>query len=150
MSSIKSLIEDAIKDPTLASTIDVDKLLEVHKENQGKTTTTIMKEIVDILGEHIVASEQVELLSKKLLGYQYIDQICDIRLGRFVRWIKRGSGGNLCRGGIVTSIQIEDSGVKLLCQNVKMGFSRLRWEDCVLFQQLSLEEQMIMKINESL
>ena len=149
MSSIEELITDAMKDPSLASSINIDKLLEINREHcfEGKTVESIMKEIITILETQIIDVNKISEMGKKLMGYQYIDQICDIRLGKFVRWVNRKKP-TLHRGGIVTSIQIEDSGIKLLCQNVKMGFSRLKWEDCIIFQQLSLEEQMILQINE--
>uniref|UniRef100_A0A6C0I197 Uncharacterized protein n=1 Tax=viral metagenome TaxID=1070528 RepID=A0A6C0I197_9ZZZZ len=146
MSSIDKIIEDALKDPTLASTIDIEKLLSIRQENrfEGKSMTTISKQIVDILEIHLNV-ENVSDMSQKLIGYQHIDQVCDIQLGKFIRWIKIGTK-TINRGGILTSIQIEDSGIKLLCRNINMQFFRLKWEECILFQQLSLEEQMVLSI----
>ena len=84
-----------------------------------------------------------------VVGYQYINRVCDIRLGRFIRSIKKGTS-ILHRGGILSSIDVKDSGVVLLCRNVKNGFFRLKWDDCLLFQQLSLEEKMILSLDCSL
>ena len=151
MSSIQDLIEDALKDPTLAGSIDIDKLLETSQDSGfvGRTMESVTKEIVVVLNEELKHDEKVAEFSGKLLGYQYIDRICDIRLGRFMRWIKRETR-ILHRGGILSSIDVKDSGVVLLCRNVKNGFFRLKWDDCLLFQQLSIEEKMILSLDSSL
>lgn len=151
MTSIQTLLEDALKDPTLAASIDIEKLLETSQDSNflGRSMETVTKEIVVILEEELSLDEKVAEFSAKLLGYQYIDRVCDIRLGRFIRWIKRGTLV-LHRGGILSSIDVKDSGIILLCRNVKNGFFRLKYEDCILFQQLSLEEKMILSLESSL
>ena len=151
MTSIQDLIENALKDPTLSASIDIDKLLETSQDSGfiGRSLETVTKEIVAVLNEELDNDEKVVEFSGKLLGYQYIDRVCDIRLGRFIRWIKRGTT-ILHRGGILSSIDVKDSGIILLCRNVKNGFFRLKYEDCILFQQLSLEEKMILSLETSL
>ena len=150
MSSIQDFIENALKDPTLAASIDIDKLLETSQDSGfiGRSLEMVTKEIVVVL-EELSLDEKVVEFSGKLLGYQYIARVCDIRLGRFIRWIKRGTT-ILHRGGILSSIDVKDSGIVLLCRNVKNGFFRLKYEDCILFQQLSLEEKMILSLETSL
>jgi len=151
MTSIQALIENALKDPTLAASIDIDKLLETSQDSGfvGRSLETVTKEIVAVLEEELKDDSKVVEFSGKLLGYQYIDRVCDIRLGRFIRWIKRGTLV-LHRGGILSSIDVKDSGIVLLCRNVKNGFFRLKYEDCILFQQLSLEEKMILSLGSSI
>ena len=158
MSSIQELIENALKDPTLVSTLNIEKIVEASEDSNflGKSMDTVTKNIVEILEELEVSSEKVIEFSGKLIGYQYIDRVCDIRLGRFIRWIKRPNSKNidnvmnytLHRGGILTSIDVNDSGIVLLCRNVNNRFFRMKWEDCVFFQQLSLEEKIILSLSE--
>lgn len=157
MSSIQELIEDALKDPTLGADLDIDKLLEASQDSRllGKSMESVTQDIVEVLRDPLwkLDSADISNFSSKLLGYQYIDRICDIRLGRFIRWIKRCTNGKvptLYRGGIITSIQVEDTGMKILCRNKSMQFSRLKWDDCIIFQQLSLEEKMILSIGQQL
>ncbi len=157
MNSIQELIENTANDPELAASIDIEKLLEASQENRflGKSMETVTKDIIEVLGDPLLNLDKTEIsdISSKLLGYQYIDRVCDVRLGRFIRWIKRCTSGKvstLYRGGIVTSIQVEDTGMKILCRNKSMQFSRLKWDDCIIFQQLSLEEKMILSIGEQL
>lgn len=155
MSSIQELIENASNDPELAASIDIEKLLEASQETRllKKSIESVTQDIVEILHDPSLKLDSADIsnFSSKLLGYQYIDRICDIRLGRFIRWIKRNNDNSdkiptLYRGGIITSIQVEDTGIKILCRNKSMQFSRLKWEECILFQQLSLEEKMILSI----
>jgi len=157
MSSIQELIEDALKDPTLGADLDIDKLLEASQESRllEKSMESVTQDIVEVLRDPLLNLDSADIsnYSSKLLGYQYIDRVCDVRLGRFIRWIKRGTNDKiptLYRGGIITSIQVEDSGIKILCRNKSMQFSRLKWDECIVFQQLSLEEKMILSIGSRL
>ena len=93
MNSIQELIENTANDPELAASIDIEKLLEASQENRflGKSMETVTKDIIEVLGDPLLNLDKTEIsdISSKLLGYQYIDRVCDVRVGRFIRWIKR-------------------------------------------------------------
>ena len=79
----------------------------------------------------------------RLSGYQCIDRLCDLRTGRLVRWIKKPNG-KLTNGGVLVDVKIENKGVKLLCKNNMNRFFSIYFDDCLVFQKLTMEEQLIL------
>jgi hypothetical protein len=82
----------------------------------------------------------------RLIGYRVVDRICDLRNGIMIRWIKKNNG-RLTNGGLLMSVKIEDKGVQLLCKNSINNFFNIRFDDCIIFQKLTLEEQVILIAN---
>ncbi len=149
MTEFSSLIKEAREDPTLFSTIDVDTLLDKIDEKhflENKTVQDLSKEILEAL--QTISCPDIEKLCLRLSGYQFIDRLCDLRLGRLVRWIKR-TGNSLTNGGILMDVKIENKGVKLLCKNNMNRFFSIYFDDCLIFQKLSMEEQIVLMASSS-
>jgi len=151
---VDQIYRDAIADPSLLSNLDIDSILEKMEDNDisEKKMSEISREIFNQLYE--IQGIDVSILCSKLIGYRWIENICDLRLGRIIRWITQTKDSNkrnaLTNGAILTSITIEDSGVKLLCQNNMRRFFTLYFDKCIIFQKLTLEEQIILMANDSL
>ena len=145
---IQQIYEDALKDPTLLSTIDVDKLLD-SLENANNdyltdhTLETIQKEIHDILKQNGIV--KIQEYCEKLATYRYVDEICELHKGKNVRWIRIDSPEKkLTNGGIVVDIKFLDNGTHVLCMNNQQRFIQYKFDDCITFQKLSMEEQLIL------
>jgi hypothetical protein len=82
----------------------------------------------------------------RLMGYRLIDRICDLRNGRLIRWVKK-SNGTLTNGGLLMNVKIEDNGIILLCKNNAHRFFNLRFDDSIVFQKLTMEEQIVLMAN---
>jgi hypothetical protein len=80
----------------------------------------------------------------RLMGYRYVDRVCDLRNGQLIRWIKNDK---LTNGGLLMNVKIENNGVLLLCKNNANRFFNVRFDDSVLFQKLSMEEQIVLMAN---
>ena len=144
MSELSTLIKEAREDPTLFSTIDVDTLLDKIDENhflENKTVSDLSKDILEAL--QTISCPNIEKVCLRLSGYQPIDRLCDLRLGRLIRWIKR-SGGSLTNGGLLMDVKIENKGVKLLCKNNMNRLFNLSLEENVIFQKLTPQEEVIL------
>jgi hypothetical protein len=143
--SFEKIWEEAREDPTLLSTIDVDSLLDKIEDIHflaNKTVKDLSKDIFDALSS-IECCEDIENLCVRLSGYQCIDRLCDLRTGRLVRWIKKPNG-KLTNGGVLVDVKIENKGVKLLCKNNMNRFFSIYFDDCLVFQKLTMEEQLIL------
>jgi hypothetical protein len=150
MSELSTLIKEAREDPTLFSTIDVDTLLDKIDENhflENKTVSDLSKDILEAL--QTISCPNIEKVCLRLSGYQPIDRLCDLRLGRLIRWIKR-SGGSLTNGGLLMDVKIENKGVKLLCKNNMNRFFNIYFDECLIFQKLSMEEQIVLMASSSI
>jgi hypothetical protein len=151
---IQKIYENALTDPTLFSTIDVDALLaKIENEDnhylENKTLADISKDIFDSISELNITDELATNFCNRLSGYRYVERVCDLRNGKLMRWIKRPTNfelneKSLTNGGILMNIKIENSGVQLLCRNNASRFFNIKFDDCLVFQKLTMEEQLIL------
>ena len=144
---IQEIFENAKKDPSLFSSIDIDELLDnIENETteylENKTLGDISKIIFDILSSEIpiLGKETIQKYCEKLTGYRYVENVCDIRQGIFVRWIRNNT---LMNGGIVMNIKFGEN-VQIVCKTVLGRFVSLRFDECLIFQKLTMEEQLIL------
>lgn len=142
-------IESIIRDPTLFSSIDIEKLLasvenEKNSYLENKTSYDITKEIIDILKEINIPNDKKKEYSKKLLGYRYIDDIRDLHKGKHIRWIKRNVTPILMtNGATLVNIKFLDNGTYVVCKNPQNRFFQIKLDDCYIFQKMTLEENLI-------
>jgi hypothetical protein len=61
-----------------------------------------------------------------------------------VRWLRLASEPKLTNGGIVADIKFMDNGTHVLCKNVLGRFIQYKFDDCMTFQKLSVDEQLIL------
>lgn len=146
--NINQLFEDALKDPSLFSTIDIDNLLskietDKHDYLENKTTASITDEIYTLLSEQVPPIENKKEICKRLVGYRYVDEINELHKGKHIRWIRNGTG-KLTNGGIVMDIKFLDNGTHVMCKNAINRFVQYKFDECITFQKLSMEEQLIM------
>lgn len=146
--TINDVYNEAIKDPSLLASLDVEQLLStLENENndylEDKTLKGITDEIHDIIQSVI---EDIELQQKfclKLLDYRLVDELHELHKGKHVRWIRRGTN-KLTNGGIVVDIKFLDTGTQVLCKNSMNRFIQYKYDECITFQKLSHTEQLIL------
>lgn len=152
--NVHEIFESAIKDPTLFSTIDIDTLLNSIENDkndylENKTMQTVTAEIFDkILGLGIGETKCRELCDK-LIGYRYVDEIHEIHKGKHIRWIRQDTD-RLTNGGIVVDIKFLDNGTQILTMNSLRRFIQFKFDECLTFQKLTVEEQLILMAYEHL
>lgn len=147
------IFQKARHDPSLFSNIDIDEILnKIDDENfiEDKTLTVLSEEIYNALLELNLDKELLAKYCEKLSGYRYVDKICELMMGRAVYWIKKYvNPPALVNGGIVTRIKIENNGVNFLCKKPHTNrFYSLRFDDCIVFQKLTVEEQLVIMSND--
>jgi len=145
--NINEIFEQAIADPTLISTIDIDKLLDSVEENQNeylenKSMEEIRQEINQNIDELNVENERKLSYSDKLIGYRLVDEIHELHKGKHVRWIRK-TNETLTNGGIVVDIKFTDNGTQILCMGPKNRFIQYKFDECITFQKMSETEQLI-------
>ena len=145
---INQIFEDAIKDPNLFSTIDIDNLLNSIETDKNdyldtKTIQSVTDEIFEKVSEQISDTDNTEDICKKLMGYRVVDEVHELHKGKHVRWLRSGNN-KLTTGGIVVDIKFMDNGIQVLCKNSMNRFVQYKFDDCITFQKLSLDEQVIM------
>lgn len=147
---IHELFENALKDPELFSTLDIENLLEniendKHDYLEDKTFSDINNEIYEKIKTLDTDTATKLNTCKKLIGYRYVDELHELHKGKHVRWIRMTTlDKKLTNGGLVTDIKFLDNGTHVLCMNSLNRFIQYKFDDCITFQKLSTEEQFIL------
>ncbi len=134
---------------TTTSTIDMNALLAASENVDidflgNCSLADIAKEIHDVLQFQEFDAEILGKCCMKLVEYRYVDKIYQLHKGKHVRWIRIGQDApSLTNGGIVTDIKFLDNGTHILCKN-GARFIQYRWDDCLTFQKLSTDEQLVL------
>ena len=130
----------------------IDELLENSQVNydylEGKTILEFQLEIERLLFR--VNPEYVEKYKEPLKDFRYVDNICDLRHGCFVRWLSRTKKKKIARGGKFIGIRFSANHT-LLMVVIQMGRSRriisYSMGNFYTFQRLNTEESMILMAN---
>ena len=152
---IQNIFENALKDPTLLSRLDIDKLLDTLEKNkndylENKTTHMITNDIFEKISELNISEEFSKKICDKLIGYRYVDEIHELHKGKHVRWIRiagksiKQAETMLTNGGIITDIKFLDNGTHILCMNGGRRFIQYKFDECLTFQKMTSEEQLIL------
>lgn len=150
---IRNIFIEAANDPMLKNTIDVDAILEAMNRTDtsdlgNKSLSDLCKEIYEVLLQIDIDHHERSELCKKLVEYRLVDEIYKLHKGKHVRWIREQSDKPyLTNGGIVVDIKFLDNGVHVVCKN-KNRFIQYKFDDCITFQKLSADEQLILSCYE--
>jgi hypothetical protein len=126
----------------LSSALDNDD----NESIMNLTTKKILEMNYKILKELHLEKETTLAYLKKLKEYRYIDEIKDLRYGGFIKWIPIIDPTNLPLhySGIICDIKITDDGVLIVCKNFMHRHYTFKMDECLIFQKLSQQEQIIL------
>ena len=165
--STKELFQTAKCDPDLASAINIDDLLiaienDKNEHLDNKTLANIGEEKYAQLKKLHLGNEYTKELFSKLSEYRFIDEIYQLHKGKHVRWIRHNihldnrldkdldkvnkNQIKLTSGGIVVDIKFLDTGthIMVLTKNPKCRCIQYNFDECITFQKLSTDEQLIL------
>ena len=120
-----------------------------QNENIMKYTRESIHKIKnDILQNLHLQKEALKDYHKKLKQFRYIEDLSDLNYGSYIRWINITNPERLklTNGGIICDIQIYDSGVHILCKNPYNKFYQINFDNCLIFQRLTNQEQVILDV----
>ena len=125
---------------------DVEKWMENIDDTQynyleGKTSDVLGNEKKNALGTHN------EKLLQSLTMYRVVNNLQELRLGRYCRWIV-GKGGGLHGGGYLIKVSFLEQGVYLLCERLKKYKMQIKMDDTIVFQKMTAEEWVVVMAND--
>ena len=108
-----------------------------------KKIRDINKKIIEELS---LSKEVSDMYLKKLKEYKYIDEISDIRIGGFIKWIPITDPNYLPlnNGGIVCEIKIGDNGLVIVCKNFMHKYFQVNLDECLCFQKLTHQQLILL------
>jgi len=131
--------------------LDVHRLVnaldnENNESIMNLTTKKIQEMNLNILKElHLDKKTTLDYL-KKLKAYRYVDELQDLKYGAFIRWIPITDPDYLPLHytGIICEIKITDNGVLIVCKNFMHRHYTFKMDECLIFQKLTQQEQIIL------
>ena len=140
--------------------IDVDKLIDCLDNDSNESllnlTTDRIKEMnCRIVLELDLDDETTDYFLEKLNGYRYVDQIDELRLGAYMRWIHIPETANpelihLNTGAILVEIKTDihdDEQVILVFKSpYRNRYVQIVMDQCIIFQKLSPQEKVLLTV----
>jgi len=130
---------DVIKTDDFVSAYEKDK----NQYLENKTNKIIRQEIVESL--KYLNGRDKETILKKLSGYRFVDEIDQLHIGKFTRWIpKYEDNVRLVVGGFVTNVDYTDNGMLLTVKTWQNQVIKVGFDQCLLYQKLSPDEKLVL------
>ena len=137
----------------MEDTNDVNELLTALDDQENNTiinltSRKIKQEKNDILQKLQLSREKLKEFHKKLKHYRYCNELDDIHYGGFIRWIPLKNKNNikLTNGGIICDIKNHKDQPLFLLKNNMNRFFQINFNECLVFQKLSRQENIILTI----
>jgi hypothetical protein len=136
------------KNEILSDTIN-DIIGEIDDKNLLFMSSGKIKELKNnILQKLYLNREELLHYHKVLKHYRYVDEIDEIKIGAYIRWFNLTKQDNLklTNGGIILDMKKGKDDILLLCKNNRNRIFSLNLNKCIIFQKISSQEQILIKI----
>lgn len=102
----------------------------------------------NILQKLYLTYEELLHYHKVLKQYRYVDEIDEIKIGGYIRWFNLTKQDNikLTNGGIILDITKGNDDILIICKNNRNRIFSLNLNKCIIFQKISSQEQILIKI----
>jgi hypothetical protein len=131
--------------------LDMEKLLNAVDSNDNDyllhlTTKKIQELNLNVLKELSLPKKDTLDMFKQLTTYKYVDEIKELKYGRFLRWvpIKDPTHLKLTKGGVLCDIKAHDNGIHIICKNFMHKHFQFKMDECLIFQRLSPQELVLL------
>jgi hypothetical protein len=148
---INQIFEDVQSDNSLLADLDINLLLKTLDNDktgylENKTVDDFLKENMEVVKSiDGINKDHIRTLCDKLVSYRYVENLFDLHKGKHIRWIRLNcTDKKLTHGGIVMNITFLDNGTHVLCRNSANKFIQIKFDDCVIFQKFTINEQLIL------
>ncbi len=135
------------------SNLNIDEILNAldndeHSNLIHTSFENIAKDKNDILQQLQLEKEHLKSMHKKLKDYRYIEELDDLKYGQYLRWINIRNPEKLylTTGGIFLDLKLLDTGTHIVCKNNRNRVFQIKLDECILFQKLSEQEQIILQV----
>ena len=135
------------------SDLQIDQLLgalenETNASIMELTNAKIKQINNDALQKIQIRGNELKQMHKKLKEYRVVRDLRDIQLGYYIRWIPLKDPSNiyLTNGGIIIDIDILKNGIHIRVKNNRNRIFQIKYDECVIFQKLTVQEKIILSV----
>ena len=126
-----------------------DIIEDINQKNLTYLTSNKIKELKNTILQKLQLSRDL-LISyhKKLDDYRYIDELDELKIGSYIRWINLNKINNiyLTNGGIIIDFKFSNNNVIIVCKNNINKIFSLKFNSVIFFQKLRSDEKILIKI----
>ena len=129
-----------------------DLLYALDNENNtgvaGLTASKIKQEKNDVLQKLQLSKEELKDFHTRLADYRYVDEVSGLQEGRYIRWIPLNvetAEIKLTKGAFMVRTTLNVDGVILICRNTQRQSVVVKFDNVLIFQKLSDQEQILIK-----
>jgi hypothetical protein len=99
-----------------------------------------------------ISGEQLKTYHKKLKDYRYVSDLGDIKFGQYIRWIPLKNPENvyLTRGAHICDYKVVNNKLHIVCKNNFNKIFQIKFDEVEIFQKLSHQEKVLLKVIEML
>ena len=133
------------------SNIEIDDLLvaldDVDNHSILNMTSEKIKNVkLSALHDLGITNDMVNNMMLTLDNYIYADEIPDLKVGSFIRWIplKDPNKIYLTRGGYICDVNICEKGVYIVMKNQFNKYFQVSLNNCLIFRKLNNEEKILL------
>lgn len=127
------ILHEARNDPKLKNTLDIDKLLAC---TNGDSKHDAMDEIFTVLESIHLPKGQLQEYCRKLVKYCWVEELHEIKIGKYIRWIRRDHPEKLTMGGILTDVRFTEKGTYLFVHILNSKISvKFHFDQYLVFQK---------------
>lgn len=142
---IEEIWKQAKCDPSLQNTLDIGALLggTSKKSNHSPLLEDECFQVLNSIRPSLPKPTLYEI-HKKLDGFLPIEELHELRMGKYTRWIRHDDLVTLKSGGILVDIRFTGTGtiLSILPLKAKHPFS-LKFDESFIFQKMTKEELFI-------
>jgi len=104
----------------------------------------------NILSELQLNKKEMKNILTKLKKYKYVEEVDDLKYGSFIRWIDLIDLENLVlrNSCMICEVKFTDNGTIILCKNFMNRYYSIKMDECLIFQKITNEEQIIIEMIE--
>jgi hypothetical protein len=118
-----------------------------NNESINNLTSVIIKASkINILAELPITKKYNGELTKKLKGYRYVEELPELHIGCYIRWINIKNPENqikLTNGAFLCDVKISDN-ILLVCKNNMNRIFNINMSENLIFQKLTDQERIIL------
>ena len=152
---IHKLYAEVGKHPEKYECIKTDELLNAYNKDtnsylDNKTSKEIEESVEKSLDLLTCIKKNKKELVQTLVGYRYVDQLDELHMGKFTRWIQKypldpeTNRAKVERGGFLSNIDFNDNGITLNIRMWNKKVYKLAFDNCLVYQKLSVGEELIL------
>ena len=134
--------------------LSTDEINNIFKDLDENTVNMLSNNNIEnrkkTILNSILSDEDVDLYLEKLHVYRYVDEMDEMNIGSYIRWfnIKDPNNIKLTNGGFIIDMKYQNDTILLICKNTINKLFSLKLEECILFQKLTKQEELIIEILE--